>query len=759
MTRFGGTFGLMCSAAAAGLLFFPATSRANSAAPVAADAADAADAAEIVVTAQQREQRLVDVPVPVTQLSGEILDTFKVQGMGDLSLYTPGFLVQEQSVQRSGFNLRGLTQDDSSPVSEPVMSIFTDGVDNSRQAGAVSELIDVDNIQVIRGPQGTLFGRGSVIGVLAIETKRPANDFEAQVNAEVGSYDLFNISGVVNAPIVDDKLAVRGAVRFKKRDGTVRNLALPGTRLNGVDTFYGRGSVRFSPTEAIMSDLIFTYQEDHPPATQFKSIVVAPEGGDTSPFTASAQDRPDQGIDRKVWGLTWDNRIELADTVDLRSITGFRKVDAEERWDGDGTAYSYIIGDQHTKQKQISEELRVTWAPDPSFTLMGGGSWFHEKVEDVIGLGLNEQYMLGSFPTIAAPDRPIVAAATFYGMPVTAMNYNAQTRKNDRTSLAAYVNVSKTFFDRLTIDAGLRYTHDEATTEAAATRVSRDGIAPIALPNGLFGNSNGVFASYENPFSFWTPRGAVSFKVTPDLNVYVGIARGMRSGVVDAVFSRTAVGPATFNLVEPEEVVNYEAGVKWKFGAMNADLTFFKYDYTNLQVRDPNSLVGALINAGSAEGKGFEASLRGEVLKGLNLIASYAYTDAGYTSFFDSAGKDLSGNRFRLSPRNKASLGLSYEGAVTDTLNITARVTEFYQSKVYFNADNLPHESQDGYAVTNIGVGLKSADGGWGVEAYVNNLFDKDYLLDLGNTGKGFGLPTAIRGEPRIAGIRFSQNF
>jgi len=747
-------------AALAGLLFGATTAQAGEDAPANAVApATGETAEEIVVTAQQREQRLVDVPVPVTPISGQLLDTFKIQGMGDLSLYTPGLLVQEQSVQRSGFNLRGLTQDDSSPVSEPTISIFTDGIDNSRQAGAISELLDIDSIQVIRGPQGTLFGRGSVIGVLAIETRRPTNEFEASVSAEVGELDLFNVTGIVNAPLADDKLAVRGAVRFKKRDGTVRNLAIPGGRLNGIDTFYGRGTLRITPTERITSDLIFSYQEDHPPATQFKSIVLAPAGGDTSPFTAAAQDRPDEGIDRTVWGLTWDNRFELGDTLQLRSFTGFRRVKATERWDGDGTAYSYIIGNQFTLQKQYSEEMRLTWSPDPGFSIVGGASWFHEKVDDRIELGLNEQYTLGSFPTITAPTKPVVATTSLGGRPITAMNLSSLLRNNKRTSLSGYLNISKTFWDRFTIDAGLRYTNDDATTAAAARNKTLDGVAPLALPVGLFGSSNGVFSTRKSTFDYWTPRAALSYKILPDLNVYAGVARGIRSGVVDASFSRAAVSSPTFNIVKPEEVVNYEAGIKWKFGAMNADLTFFKYDYTNLQTRDPSTLLGNLTNAGKASGKGFETSLRGPVLPGLMLISSYAYTDAGYDQFIDTSGNDLSGNRFRLSPKHKASLGLSYERSLGRGLMLRTRLTEFYQSKTFFNADNKPYESQGGYALTNVGIGLTDPDRGWSVEVYANNLFDENYLLDLGNTGKSFGLPTAIRGEPRIAGIRFNQDF
>ena len=752
---------LFHSVAVAALLFGSASARAEEAGAAASDSAAPGNNAseEIVVTAQQREQRLVDVPVPVTQISSELLNTFKVQSMGELSLYTPGLLVQEQSVQRSGFNLRGLTQDDSSPVSEPAMSIFVDGIDNSRQAGAVSELIDVNNIQVIRGPQGTLFGRGSVIGVLAIETQRPTGEFSGSVTTEVGELNLFNVTGILNAPLAGDRLAVRGAVRFKKRDGTVRNLAIPGGRLNGIDTFYGRGTIRFKPSERITSDLIFTYQEDHPPATQFKSIVVAPVGGDVSPFTPAAQDRPDQGIDRTVWGITWDNRIELGDTLQLRSFTGFRKVKAAERWDGDGTAYTYIIGNQFTLQKQYSEELRLSWTPDPSFTILGGGSWFHENVDDTIALGVNEQYRLGSFPSIAAPNKAIAPVLSVGGRPITSMNVNSQIRSNDRTSWSAYVNLSKTFADRFTIDAGLRYTHDNATTDASATVRTLDGIAPVAMPFGIFGDSGGVVGTKKATFSFWTPRAALSFKITPDLNVYAGVARGIRSGVVDATFSRTAIAAPGFNRIKPEEVMNYETGIKWKFGAMNADLTFYKYDYTNLQVRDPSTALGSLSNAGKASGKGVEASIRGPLLPGLTVIASYAYTDAGYDVFFDASGKNLSGNRFRLAPEHKLSFAASYEHEVSDALVFHARLTEFYQSKTFFNADNLPYESQPGYALTNVGIGLSSGDRGWSVELYANNLLDKGYLLDLGNTGKSFGLPTAIRGEPRIIGARFGWDF
>ncbi|RZF61102.1 TonB-dependent receptor [Sphingomonas populi] len=757
------SFLLLCGAAAPVLVFAPTAFAADAAPPAmvtpAVDAVPATAAedqsGDIVVTAQQRRQRLIDAPVPVTVLSGETLKAFRIQGLGELSLYTPGLLVQEQSVQRSGFNLRGITQDDSSPVSEPTISIFVDGIDNSRQGGAISELLDVNTVQVIRGPQGTLFGRGSVIGVIAVESNRPTKDWSAEVSADVSTLNGYNVTAIGNAPIVDDTVMFRTAWRFKRRDGDAVNVAIPKGRLNGIDTISGRSTLRVKPVEAVTSDLIFTYQEDHPPATEFKSIVVAPAGGDTDPFTPAAQDRPDQGISRKVWGLTWDNQIDLSEHLKLRSFTGYRQVRSIEHWDGDGTGYAYIIGDQNTLQKQYSEELRATWTPDPSFTVIAGGNWFHEKVNDTIALGINEQYLLGSFPSVANRTKSIVANPAF-----TSLNYGAVTRDNDRTSWSGYVNASKTFFNRLTFDVGLRYTYDDATTSASAAHRTAGGIAGVAFAQGIFGDSGGNVSRNTATFGFWTPRGAVSYKITPNLNIYAGVAKGTRSGVVDASFSTKVVQPnATWNIVKPEEVMNYEAGIKAKVGRINADLTLYKYNYTNLQVRDTTTINGQLNNAGKADGKGVEVSVRGPVLPGLNVIGSYAYNDSGYTYYVTSAGANLSGNQFRLSPHHKVSLAAKYEHAVTDSILGHVRVTEFYQSKTFMNADNLPYESQGGYALTNFGIGLADDTRGWSAEIYVNNLFDKNYLLDLGNTGKSFGLPTAIRGEPRIAGIRLQQSF
>lgn len=757
---------LLSSATAAVLLYAPATHAQSADAETSASQGERngreqpAAQDEIVVTAQQREQRLVDVPVPVTAFSGELLDTYRVQGMGELSLYTPGLLVQEQSVQRSGFNLRGITQDDSSPVTEPTISIFVDGVDNSRVGGAISEILDVERIQVVRGPQGTLFGRGSVIGVISAETNRPTGKWEGRVSAEVGSLDLFNVSAVLNAPIAGDTVAVRTAWRLKRREGDVVNTAIPGGRLNGINTIFGRTALRVAPAAGIISDLIFTYQEDHPPATQFKSIVVPPAGGDLSPFTASAQDRPDAGIDRTVYALTWDNRLDLAEQLDLRSITGYRNVVADEHWDADGTAYAYIIGDQHTQHEQYSEELRLTWTPDASFAVVAGGSWFHERVADTISLGINEQYQLGSFPTYANPTRPIVAATTSNGQPVTPLNYGSLSRENRRTSWSGYINASKTLFDRLTIDVGLRYTRDEATTYASATHRTAGNIPAITIPAGQFGDSGGVVSRKDATFSYWTPRGVVSFKITPDLNVYAGVARGTRSGVIDATYPRTAIHAVpNWNVVAPEEVINYEAGIKARVGRLNADLTFYRYDYTNLQVRDVTFFAGNISSAGKAKGEGVEASVQGELLPGLNVVASYAYNDSGYTYYITPAGANLTGNQFRLSAKHKASFALNYERSIAGSLKGRVRATQFYQSRTFFNADNLPYESQAPYGLTNVGIGVADEDRGWSVEAYVNNLFDQNYLLDLGNTGKTFGLPTSIRGEPRLAGIRFQQDF
>ncbi|MDR3508001.1 MAG: TonB-dependent receptor [Caulobacteraceae bacterium] len=719
------------------------------AAPAAA--ADGSGAGEVIVTAQRRAQRLQDVPAPISVLASGFLKAQDIRRQEDLALFVPGLLVQEQSPQRTAYNLRGLTEDYAGAAQEPLISILVDDIDTSRQQGAVTELLDIDHIDVVRGPQGTLYGRGSVNGVISIYTTRPTNRFEAHAMAEVGNYNAQGVSLIANAPLVDDRLALRVAVSERHRDGYVKDVTTGG-KLQGQDANYGRATLRWTPTAKITSDLILTYQRERPDPTVFKSYVSAPAGGNVSPYTASGQNRPDARIDQQVGGATLDTRWVASPKLSVESIAGYRVTAATEQWDGDGSSYSYIIGNEYTQHHQVSEELRANYEAPGGVHMVFGANVFHEIVKDEIDLGLNEQYLLGGKPTVTSPNTAWNAVTTFHGLPVTTMNISDYIAKSHRTNESVFLNLTKTFLGRVTVDVGARYTHDEAKTDYTVGEHTTDGVAPLALPNGLFYNLHGAWVHNSGTFSYVTPRVSLTYKLTPDWNLFAGVGKGERSGIADFTTSKSAA--PTPNTIAPELVWNYEAGLKGRVGRIYIEGSVFYYDYTNLQVLDATTFPARVTSAGAASGRGFELTVHGPITDQLSVYGTYAYTDAHYDRYISSSGVNYSGNRFRLAPEHKLTVSGTYERPVTDQYRIAATLTAAYQSKEFFNIDNLPYESQGGYTLVNGSLALK-AQKGWEVEAFANNLFDQKYLLDFGNTGKSFGMPTTIRGEPRTFGLRF----
>ena len=712
----------------------------------------------IVVTAQRREQAVLDVPIAVTAFDAEAIRDLDIQGHSQLSYLTPGLLVQEQSPQRAGYMMRGLTAEVTDAFSEPQISIYNDGIDTSRQSGSILEFVDVGRVEVVKGPQGTLFGRGASIGAISVYSARPdLDDAFGSATLEYGNYDYLSATIVGNAPLIDGVLGVRGAFRTKTRDGMVDNVAGPIDELMGRDTQFGRVSFRYQPNAAWTSDLIIQGQQDDPGPTQFKSISIPPAGGDTSPFTPSAQDRPDQALTRRVFSVVWDNAFEVNADWSLQSLSGYREIDALERWDGDGTAIAFIIGDQDTQQWQVSQEFRASWQPEGPVSAFFGVSVFHEEIEDLIAFGLNEQYVLNGF-NLNAPPVTMFPVGPGVTLPVTTMNVSSRYQRNTRDSYALFADVSWDLTEKLTLEAGLRYQLDQGESSAATTVETLDGVSPIALPNGaLGGNSNGVFYAQSDDFELITPRLVLSYALTDRTNIYAGVARGARSGSVGVSINSSGVGVR--DILDPEYVLNYEIGAKSLLPiGLLAEIALYHFEYTDFITTDPDPSIGR-VNAGEASAFGLEASLSGHVSDNLSLYATYSHHDGQYDNFATSAG-DLSGNRFRLAPENTFSFAANYERPLANGYSLRLQGTYAYRGQHFFNDDNLPNEQQDAYSIVNGAFGLHAPEDRWFVELWGNNIFDEEYVIDIGNTGKSFGgLSTSIRGEPRFYGLRVGANF
>lgn len=352
----------------------------------AADEASSVELEAIVVTAQKREQSLLDVPMSLSAFDGEMLARIGANTLEDVSLFTPGFEVREQSVGAPGFVIRGITSDG---IGEQRVSIYLDGVSTSTVAASSFELYDLERIEIAKGPQSTLFGRGALIGgVNIIQNKAAADAFEVKAKVGVGDYNYRLGEIVANAPLVQDKLAVRVAARIRKRDGYIENLA-GGPDYNAMDTTAYRVAVAAAPTEGLRFDLIYNHEENTPNAgTGFKSNVFLPRDsvtgavlGDTRPHTGVALSSfgglagDKLYIDRTIDDVTLLGRWELSDSLTLSSISGYREFRNFESFDPDGTSMAIIAGVGESWGDQTTQELRLGYDGGGALTGTVGASY------------------------------------------------------------------------------------------------------------------------------------------------------------------------------------------------------------------------------------------------------------------------------------------------------------------------------------------------------------------------------------------------
>jgi outer membrane receptor protein involved in Fe transport len=484
--------------------------------------ADPVSVEEIVVTAQKREQKTLDVPIALTAYTGSRLEKMGVTDFATLSAFVPGFLVQDQSPNNPGFMMRGLTSDSTDPTVEPRVSVFQDGVSISKATGSYVELFDVERVEVAKGPQSTLFGRGALIGgVNIIQNKADPSGVHAALKAEAGDYGQRMYEGMVNVPLAEG-LAVRVALRSKQRDGYVDN-ALGGDAFQSQDTFAGRFALHGDLGEAVTADLIYNYQHDTPTGTAFKSGGFSPTNPATGqvlasrdPQAAAALASPagfvggPLGVDRTVEGLTGIVSWKLGDAFRLTSTSAFRTFDSSETYDPDGLSLPILTGLNRGQGDQTSQEFRLNYDNGGRLTWFAGAGYFGEKgsqqtplqFDERMGLAvLTGQLNAGAAGSGLPSSTPAPAAyfnntaftgalmqglvAALSGNRVILSNAQAQAiaanlRPNEQEtarleselkSYDLFADATYRLTDKLEITAGVRYTTDDKTSGFSSSTI------------------------------------------------------------------------------------------------------------------------------------------------------------------------------------------------------------------------------------------------------------------------------------------------
>lgn len=349
---------------------------------------------EVIVTTQKKKQSSLEIPVAVSAVTGSVMEKLNLHQLDDVAQFTPGVQIQLQSPNNPGYVIRGVTSDDGEAYSQPRVSVFMDGVSTSRSRASAVELFDLERMEVAKGPQGTLFGRGAEIGGISIIRHKPVDNFSGELSMNYGSYNQRQVSGFINTPIIKGKLANRFAFDYDARDGFIKNEA--GGRLNGKNALAFRNSTQWWANDDTSIGLVLDYQHDDYPGTSFHSI--NPMYGNSDPnSTANLEAGKNLGIKRNVGGalLNIDHNINHRWT--FNSITGFRAFNSKERFDADGTYLPLLLCQEKEKGTQFSQEFRFNYDDKNRFSGFVGASYFYENSSQDVNAKANLQYLYPVF--------------------------------------------------------------------------------------------------------------------------------------------------------------------------------------------------------------------------------------------------------------------------------------------------------------------------------------------------------------------------
>jgi len=490
---------------------------------------------DIVVTAQFREQKLIDVPITITALTGKQLTEYGVQDLHDLSLHTPGFYVQNQSVNDPGIVMRGVTTDSTDPTNEPRVSIFQDGVYISQVPAANVALFDIERVEVAKGPQTALYGRAALTGAVnIIDDKANERGFDWSFLAETGNYNEHLLQGMVNVPLASD-FAVRVALYDDERDGFIKN-DLGGDALNGVSTRAGRVSFNYRPSAQLNDDLIVNFQYDDPSGVDFKNTTFYPSNpttgqvlGNLSPFSSAALDGSpvlENGAfpndKREIESVTNILSYRISDSLKLTSTSAFRHYWTTELFDPDGFSFPILTGLSEGRGTEISQDFRLNYDPGGKFSAFAGVNAFGDSEQGAVSLAFDEPVALAlvtgalnrtnpnagpasAYTNTAVEEAELQGTLASVGLSVPssqllglANNLNQNQSHLETSEDASHTEAYDVYLDatyRLTekfeITGGIRYSDTNKTSKFASSVDSRSilggliGVTELAAPAKL----------------------------------------------------------------------------------------------------------------------------------------------------------------------------------------------------------------------------------------------------------------------------------
>lgn len=669
---------------------------------------------DIVVTARKREESLQNVPASILAIGDEQVAALNAKSLADLNGVTPNVALSDDGT----LTIRGISSNARNAGFEAGAATYIDGVYLGRPLGNNQDLVDIERIEFLRGPQGTLYGKNTTAGAVSIVTVRPGNEWTGRAEVQYAELDDVRVSGYAAGPIAADLAGIKIAAFRRKSDGYQLNL-FDGGRVGFKNSVGARGELRLTPGSwdiALRGD----YADDK--STPVNQEPVSGFSAALSPGIDTLNQDSVFALRAKGGGLSLTADKDLAGGYSLTAISGWRSLKTLlSNFDDDFSPLNAVYHTFADKGRQFSQEVRLASPSTGRLNFIVGAYYFHQ--------------VLDSF-------RPVTFSADF---PLQGEITNIVTTKTD--TIAAFANADYHVTDALTLNVGLRYTNEHKALDFVQL-----GFPALGYPSFDFTDK---FSDSD-----LSPTASLLYEFSPAVTGYVKFSKGFKSGGWNP--DLTTTDHIRFN---SENVNNYEAGLRTRLldDRLRMNLTGYYMDYNDLQVSQfLGTFSGFVItNAGSARIKGLELELQAKPATWMTLSGGGAYNDARYVSFDSGTGVSYDGLQLVNTPKFSAF-------AAAD-LKVPVRFGDFvahgdirYQSKVFFDDDRTISPvgpfAEDGYALINGRVGF-ALESGIEVTAFVQNLTNKRVLINRNHDNVGLGLFLDRYGPPRQFGGRVSFSF
>ncbi|MFT5501170.1 MAG: iron complex outermembrane receptor protein [Woeseiaceae bacterium] len=683
---------------------------------------------EVIVTAERRAVNLQHVPIAITVLTGDELEKSLVHDTMEMQFHVPGYVFKTNSIRGQPY-IRGVGSDVITVGAESSVAYFQDGIYLPRASSALHHFYDVERVEVIKGPQGTLFGRNATGGAVHIITRKPTDKFEMSGDISLGNYDSVRLSGTLNAPITD-RAALRISGLVSRHDGysenVFRNTDMDDENINAIRSHL---QYRFADDSEFRIGFDYSKQDDsssglasHPDPDNGINIGLLP------PFKGEVRSNPREGThneDLRVSLESWGTQLSFTTTIksiELKSLTSHRETESLELIDLDASDADFASNTVDQRSEVFTQEFQIANDSNEIIEWVAGIFFLKENAFQKLDI----EVLFPAPPIQGLPE--FLPARTEPGADITT------------EAIGIFWQGSHRFTDNWRTTLGLRYSMDERRQEY---------LQEVTDPFGILGGSTIIESNDKDRWNAWTPKIGVEYIHSDQVMAYLSIGNGYKAGGFNSNTLQSSF--------DEEDLWAYEIGLKSSYldGRMRLNLAGFFYDYDDIQLLTlpPGAVVGTfpvVINAAEASYRGLEMDFQAQPTANTTINLSVAWLDAEFDRFValdpnnpQNGEVDRAGARLQQAPEFSATARAQYTWNLHGIGDLSLSGEYAYQSKVFFNTFQDDVVSQSGYSLVNSRLQLESMNKRWFVALWVKNLTDTLYAH------------TKIRQDPLVGNLRF----